>query len=64
MNQTEYFLFNSSFNREKGLTSIVGARFTIRTVQVQLELQSFTTQPIELHYKARRSTLTSDRTAR
>jgi hypothetical protein len=57
-NQTNgYFLLNSSLITTKGLTSLIGLRFSIQSLNIKLELQSLTKTPIQLRYKTRISSL-------
>lgn len=52
-NNSEYFLLNSSSIISKGISSIVGLRFSIQNLEFKLELQSLTKNPIQLRYKVR-----------
>jgi hypothetical protein len=49
INSHEYFLLNSSF---KELSSLIGLRFSIKSLHIRLELQS-----IQLRYKTRISSI-------
>ncbi|CAF4204987.1 unnamed protein product [Rotaria socialis] len=55
VNKTGHFLFNSSLVTSKETISLIGLRFTIQSLNIQLELQSLTRKSIKLRYKIRTS---------
>lgn len=50
-----YLLLNSAVIQSKGLSSLIGLRFSIRSLNIQLQLQSLSKHPIEIRYRTRRS---------
>jgi hypothetical protein len=52
-----YFVLNSSLILTKGLSSLIGLRFSIKSLKIKIELQSLTKTPIQLRYRTRISSI-------
>ncbi|CAF1032759.1 unnamed protein product [Rotaria sordida] len=57
VNHSGYFLLNSSLIITKGITSLIGLRFSIRSLKIKIELQSLTKNSIKLRYNIRTSSI-------
>ncbi|CAF3147590.1 unnamed protein product, partial [Rotaria sp. Silwood2] len=60
VNHSDYFLLNSSLIITKGLSSLIGLRFSIRSLKIKIELESLTKNPIKLRYKIRTTLLKNE----
>lgn len=54
-NTNGYLLLDSTVIQSKGLSTLIGLRFSIRSLNIRLHLQSVSKSPIELRYQARSS---------
>ncbi|CAF1526563.1 unnamed protein product [Rotaria sp. Silwood1] len=60
VNHSEYFLLNSSLRISKGLLSLIGLRFSIKSLKIKIELESLTNNPIKLRYKIRTKSIQNE----
>ncbi len=60
INTSGYFLLNSSSIITKELLSPIGLRFSIKSLNIKIELQSLTKNLIQLRYKTRTSIVRND----